>query len=136
MKWPELTNFRKIALAGTAIAALGTFSNLFGFQVVRHVDGSKASDFVDSASLNIQLFGLLVASIGGVALACTESPKRVTFSALFIALGGFLMVEILNVGVMTKTAIFLTVFIAAELTAACMLLSAGVRFATKHSSSR
>jgi uncharacterized membrane protein len=116
---------------GIALSALGTLSNPLGTQVLLLTRSFNITQTYYDATIVVQFLGLLIASIGSVMFACWAGTKKVALWGLSTATIGVLTVEVLNVGILTKTAIFIPVFYAAELTASLMLLIAGLRFAKR-----
>ena len=127
----ELSIPKRVVLAGVVLATLGTLSNLLGVQFLKLTHSFDAfQDYADT-TLVVQITGLFVTLVGGIMFACSEPLNRVAWWALSVAIASFVIVELLNVNLMSGTAILIPVFWGAELTAVSMLLISALRFATK-----
>lgn len=113
------------------VAALGTFSNLLGDQILKLMHSLDAFQVYADATLIVQLVGLLVVLVGGIMFACSAPMNRVAWWGLSVATIGIAVVQILDVSLMHKTAVLVPVFYGSELTAISMLLISGLRFVTK-----
>lgn len=131
MRWAELSISRRIILAGIAVATLGTFANLLADEVLTLSRNFDHFQTYADVTIIVQVVGLLITLVGGIMFACSAPMNRVACWGLAIAIVAFALVQLLDVRILSKTAILLPVFWGAELTAASMLLISGLRFATK-----
>ena len=122
---------KRVILVGIVVAALGTFCNLLGDQVLKLRNSFDAFQVYADVTLIVQLVGLFVVLVGGIMFACSAPMKRVAWWGLSVATIAIAVVQILDVSLMHKTAILVPVFYGAELTATSILLISGLRFATK-----
>jgi hypothetical protein len=120
---------RRVVQIGLCIAFCGAvFNQLTGyFEAV--LSKFSAVTFWSIASLCILLIGLLVAFLGGVIWALTENRLiSLLLWGLSVALAGFLIAEVFDVRLLSRTVILLSFFYAAEATSAFILVIAAVRF--------
>jgi hypothetical protein len=127
----ELSIPKRVVLAGLVLATLGTLSNLLGVQFLELTHSFDAFQAYADTTLVVQITGLFVTLVGGIMFACSEPLNHVARWALSVAIASFVIVELLNVNLMSGTAILIPVFWGAELTAVSMLLISALRFATK-----
>jgi|ERR1700693_1311890 len=127
--WPMPDRFvKRVIQTGVFIAVLGAVSNRFAGYFFGDV--FNFSDYWSTATVCVLLIGLLIAFFGGVIWALTADRLSSLVSwGVVIATVAFVMVEALDVRLLSSTVILLPFFYAAEATAAFILIIAVVRFA-------
>lgn len=128
--WPMPDGFaRRMIQVGICIATFGAIFNVLTVYFLRVLSKLPAVDFWSIASLCIVLFGLLVAFLGGVIWALTENRLvSLLLWGLSVAIAAFVIVEVFDVRLLSRSVILLPFFYAAEATSAFILVIAAVRF--------
>ena len=128
---------KRVIRFGIYIAAFGMVANLLIGLLYRLLSKFSLFDIWSISSLCVELFGLLVAFVGGLIWACTEDRLASLLTwGLLIAIGAAAVVELLNVTILSPRAILLPVFYAAELSTAFISLIAALRFLSDRWQSR
>jgi hypothetical protein len=128
---------KRVIWFGVCIAAFGMAANLLIGPLYGLLSKYSVFDIWVTASLCVDLLGLLVAFVGGLIWACTED-RLISLVAwgLSVAIGAAAVVELFNATLLSPRAILLPAFYAAELTSAFILLVAALRFMSDRWQSR